>query len=935
MENLNRRIKLEMSNYSKKKNEDKKHLNVQKMQLYTDFQIWLDNLKNSMRLCKYRQVIGEIEARKNNFKSLEELHWKYQYIEIDAIFKIIKKKILSHSKDIGNEGSHQYHSCLFWFNQIFLLLEQLILEIRPDLNPKLDYKNTEIMKPIQCVIDGFIKFCFLLVVFSQYNQDIPDILSYLSIIERIIPYMSFTGKSSSHIYLQKILLFKVKILAENCDYMNAVDCVESNIDLCFEYIRLLSDEDFNVYISDITNEKNRKYLDHLYKRRLFQNRQYRELKEQNENISISDAETKLKNNLKALNEQRLKEFTKFDDIINDSPNKSTKRKKKTTGLDDKKISSSISNVTNITNTSNKEIKNYKKINKQIKPYQSANIQNKKIAKIKQSNKSVNKTSAEDSKKKNLYIKKKTLRNMEKRKKRIIEEVLSNISLNFYLRGAIFEHVGNIDSALDSYKEVEWFCMKFLSSKFPYFVKYMSSLLNCAWNNYNIIIKLKYEKEKVRRKNVILKNIEIVKRREKIAAQERHNQEMLPFKSSKLNNNKKLNDLLKELGNKIYKEEEQRNFNIYNKFTKTGYILSTYKMIDDLLSDDLRQILRRMKKVSVTKQGEEIKDLIDKALIKKQHQSYIKEDNSAKNNINNNIIHNNFNNTKTSSITKESRNINNISNTQNKNLQSFNKMKYKLVSLKKANKRNNAKTIFHIKEQSGRVYSSTSCEVSFRKIRKVNPTHPYYEKNLRYSKNTNKTKLESSNMSQKYFSIKNNNLSEIPKIHSAISFLRSSISKEKRVEKYEVDKNNFSKNLLKKKTFLDKYSKKEFNFLRDLLETKSVFPEVVKPIDDLELKKVRQDADLNFNTKLEIAKSGRGKKNLTNLIKQNINLVTNKNNKNNYITNRSETQTESENNNNNNNMDNNEKLKKLDNEYYNIILKTNRLFKRKKGINSAY
>ena len=405
MENLNRRIKLEMSNYSKKKNEDKKHLNVQKMQLYTDFQIWLDNLKNSMRLCKYRQVIGEIEARKNNFKSLEELHWKYQYIEIDAIFKIIKKKILSHSKDIGNEGSHQYHSCLFWFNQIFLLLEQLILEIRPDLNPKLDYKNTEIMKPIQCVIDGFIKFCFLLVVFSQYNQDIPDILSYLSIIERIIPYMSFTGKSSSHIYLQKILLFKVKILAENCDYMNAVDCVESNIDLCFEYIRLLSDEDFNVYISDITNEKNRKYLDHLYKRRLFQNRQYRELKEQNENISITDAETKLKNNLKALNEQRLKEFTKFDDIINDSPNKSTKRKKKTTGLDDKKISSSISNVTNITNTSNKEIKNYKKINKQIKPYQSANTQNKKIAKIKQSNKSVHKTSTEDSKKKNLYIKK--------------------------------------------------------------------------------------------------------------------------------------------------------------------------------------------------------------------------------------------------------------------------------------------------------------------------------------------------------------------------------------------------------------------------------------------------------------------------------------------------------------------------------------------------
>ena len=71
--------------------------------------------------------------------------------------------------------------------------------------------------------------------------------------------------------------------------------------------------------------------------------------------------------------------------------------------------------------------------------------------------------------------------MEKSKIKIIEEVLSNIALNFYLRGAIFEHVGNIDSALDAYKELEWFSIKFLTKKHPFFVKYMASLLNCAWN----------------------------------------------------------------------------------------------------------------------------------------------------------------------------------------------------------------------------------------------------------------------------------------------------------------------------------------------------------------------------------------------------------------------------------------------------------------------
>ena len=58
------------------------------------------------------------------------------------------------------------------------------------------------------------------------------------------------------------------------------------------------------------------------------------------------------------------------------------------------------------------------------------------------------------------------------------------------------------------------------------MKYITSLLNCAWNNYNIIYKLKYEKEKIRQRNEILKNIELIKHREKIRAQERINKELL-------------------------------------------------------------------------------------------------------------------------------------------------------------------------------------------------------------------------------------------------------------------------------------------------------------------------------------------------------------------------------------------------------------------------
>ena len=955
MKNLNRRITKEMnrhSNKDQKSNEILKNLNIQKMQLYSDYAIWIENLKNSMHLCKYRQVIGEIESRKNNFRTIEELHWKYQYIEIDAIFKILKKKFLSHRNDISNENSHQYHSCIFWFNQIYIILEQLLLENRPDLNPKLDYSDEDILKPVQCIIDSIIKFCFLLLIFAQYNQQLPDILCYLSIIERLVPYMKYTSKSTSYIYLQKILLFKVKILTENCDYMNAVDCLESNINFCFEYIRLLSDEDFNVYIFDLTNEKNRKFMENLNKRRLFKSLQYRELMKQKENIK-DNLNYKSNSDLIELNKQRLKNFENLDNMKN-SPKKILNRNKLLI-LEEKKITSSFSNITiNTNSTKNNNNLQIKKTESQQMIPPSKRI--KKMQSIKNSNKNLSKTIITPSKssktRKVILLNKKPLKKMEKGKKSIIEEIFSNMALNFYLRAAIFEHVGNIDSALDSYKEVEWFSIKFLNRKFPYFVKYMTSLLNCAWNNYNIIYKLKYEREKIKQKNEIIRNIEMIKRRQKIEAQERNNAELLRFKSSKLYNNRKLNKFLKELGNKIYKEEELRNFNIYNKFTKTGYILSTYKMIDDLLSDDFRKILKNMKKVDVTKPEEEIQDLIDKALMKKQHQNSIKENPNTNNNlnINNNnnsntinynnmnnnmnynsnkkIINFNLNNTKTSSlIMKESTTINNKNE-----INSFSQIKSQIASLKKRINKRSDKLIRRLIENSSRKFS-TSCEVSTKNFKNTISLNSYFEhSNRKNHKLMDGTKIEDRNNFRQIYKIKSTNNSVIPKINSLTSCYRSSYSKEK-VEKYNIDKDSFNKTLIKKKSFLDRYSSREFNFLKNLLKSKSLIPEVVRPIDDLGLKKVRQDADLNFNMKLEIAKSGRGKKNLSNLIKQNINIISPKDKKINNQNNNLERNDTEESENNMINIDNNEKLRQIENDYINIISKQNQLIKRKKWKNN--
>ena len=935
MENLNRRIKSEMNRFSAKSllsDGIMKKLNMPNRQIYLDYDNWISNLKNSMRLCKYRTVIAEIELKKHNFKKLIELHWKYQYIEIDAIFKIVKKKIMRHKTEIAKEGSHHYNSCLFWFNQIILILEQLTLELRPDLNKMLDYNKKKIISPIQCAIDCFIKLFYLLIVFSHYNQQLPEILSYFSITDKLVPYMKFTSKSTSYILMQKIQLFKVKILAQNCDYYNAINNLEFNIDFCYDFIKILSDDKFNVYIFDLSNEKNIKYLENLKKKRLFKIYEYKGFIKQNDNDTNndkSDLEIKTRKDLIELNKRKLKNIEKLKEMNKKNEKKVTfMNKKKYTNLELKKISSSISNFSNNTNSSNNIIMKQSEEQKTFITQPLIKVKKIKTKKIKKEN--INRTVIiERNKKKQVTMKKiDPLKKKKKNKRTIIEEVLINMALNFYLRGAIFEHYGNIDSALDSYKEVEWFALKFLSNKYPSFVKYTTSLLNYAWSNYNMIYEIRYEKVKLKKKNEIIKDIELIKEKEKMEAQERHEEELFHFKSNKLLNNKKLNNFLTDLGSKIYKEEEQRNFNIYNRFTTNEYILSTYKMVNNLLSDDFRQILMKMKKVEITKPNEEIKDQIDKTLMKIQHQYVIKEseknENNIISNINNKKNNNNITNTKSNLIFIKENNNSSIINQKN-DIVPIKRVKFNIKSLGPKEYKTNDKSLTNTIENSTQKVS-TSCEMINNKLKNTSLIHSYKDFTKKYYNNhLNTMNSQNKNTTYKFSKKRNKNNSEIQKVRSSISCFKSGHTKEK-VERYFVDKDNFSKRIIRKKIFLDKYSNKDFSFLKDMLETKSFLEEYVKPIDDLELKNVRNDAEINFYSKLEIAKSGQGKKNLNNLIKQKINILNNNKNKK-FIENKSETP--SEDSEKDININNNAKLQKIENDYNNIIQKRNKLIKRKK------
>ena len=69
---------------SGEKSEFMKNLKIQKENLYTEFQIWLDNLKASMHHYKYRQVIQKL-----NQKNII-LYYVQSYIGNIIIFKLMK-----------------------------------------------------------------------------------------------------------------------------------------------------------------------------------------------------------------------------------------------------------------------------------------------------------------------------------------------------------------------------------------------------------------------------------------------------------------------------------------------------------------------------------------------------------------------------------------------------------------------------------------------------------------------------------------------------------------------------------------------------------------------------------------------------------------------------------------------------------------------------
>ena len=239
-------------NFIKYRKSCKVTFNLRREQLISDYNEWIKNLYASMHLSKFRQVLYEIEKLKHKFVSIPEHHWRYQIIQIRAMFRIIRKKLRKYREFLPNDTSHQNHSILFWFNQVVLILESLNYDFRLDTKPNKNQK--ELIKPIQCIYHGYIELISLLIKYSYIKGEFHEILSYLSITDGLVNYSNYIININSMHTLQRIFLVKAKIYMANCDYLNANRYIEKAIDFSLAQLNFIVD--YRLNLESIDQDKN-------------------------------------------------------------------------------------------------------------------------------------------------------------------------------------------------------------------------------------------------------------------------------------------------------------------------------------------------------------------------------------------------------------------------------------------------------------------------------------------------------------------------------------------------------------------------------------------------------------------------------------------------------------------------------------------------------
>ena len=226
-----------------------------------DYDIFLKKLMYLMSQCKYREALRIIESKKNFYYNFND-SWKYQILESNCILKIIRKKLYKYQKEISNNNQHQNYSLLFWFNQVFFILEKLTLNLRTDLDKTINLNEEININRIEYIVQAHLSLIYYLCLYSKLIGQIPQLCSYFAITERIMNYISFIRQAKTLSILQKILLLRANLLIENLDFEKSLIYQKLSIDICFREFFLLVD--FDSGLNSYNLPGNKKYKEYIF-----------------------------------------------------------------------------------------------------------------------------------------------------------------------------------------------------------------------------------------------------------------------------------------------------------------------------------------------------------------------------------------------------------------------------------------------------------------------------------------------------------------------------------------------------------------------------------------------------------------------------------------------------------------------------------------------
>lgn len=487
--------------------------------------------------------------------------------------------------------------------------------------------------------------------------------------------------------------------------------------------------------------------------------------------------------------------------------------------------------------------------------------------------------------------------LSKIKIKILQTILINIILDLYLRGVLFEDLGDTAEAVDSYKQSKYFSSKFFQDKYySNFTEFFFVLQNNGYKYLAVMEELKKFK-KEHENNVRLFEYQKLRKNilKKIKYQENYNKYYSRFTVEQKDNlyKGKLKQFLDNVGKKAYKEEKNRQ-GILSKFNKSQYITSTTTLLNTYLSKDFTSRLKKLKTIKISEYPKEVNNFInDNSYYKNKNTNNIKKikrsiiENRNKNeelNVNNSSLRNN----NTIRILDKSKSTSN-KNKNNFNFEQSNNQTFSKNYLEKNNSFHDLKNGKYLTKNSSHIYSLFHDKNNYSSInafqsvntgsiiinlkssqsvnnifyrREGNFSHTYHHLNQKSDFRNIKTKEINKNitpLNKSLLTTHDLNGKKLFKIKIKVNNKR---------ENNNNDKNYFDKTLFKKKKYIDQFYFEEMKFHKQLLKNKSSENESYKEeYFDFDSKKAEMEADIAYNRILALCKSSIQKKNFDNFFNE--------------------------------------------------------------------